>query len=592
LPRTWRRASRLGGKIRVEFGLASVLVIRGPDKGQTYRLREGENVIGRQSEQIELSDGTISRVHARIVYANRRWLIEDLGSANGTWLNNARISKSTPLKRDDRVRVGNTVLSFQLTKARAAKNLPALDVDEHGRLVDVAIVATVPSSEDSIVIPTPEAGARAIGNLRLLYQLIAEAGTLLNIDGLLQHTLDRVVEFLKADRGYVMLVNEQGRLALKASHRPAKGRDQKAPISRTIINSVVTKQVGILSTNAMTDKRFASGKSVHDFGIRSAICVPIKGRDRILGIIHIDCNVSDQTYSTEQLRLMTAIGVQTGLALENVRLHHEAVAHERLAAVGETVAFLSHHIKNILQALSAGIDIVELGLAKQDVARARSAWPIVQRNLGRINELILNMLTFSKSRQPLLEFININAVLSECVELASPRADERSVALLSDLDNLPDIPADAAGLHQAFLNLLNNAMDAVSDGTGVITVTSRYDEPSQNVIARVVDNGSGIPAHQLERIFNPFFSGKGQRGTGLGLAVAKKIFQEHRGKIDVTSKVGAGTTFTITLPARAPAAGKDDTATPAAGDTRAADDTRAATAPHDSHADDAPIPVE
>ena len=547
--------------------MASVLVIRGPDKGQSYKLREGENVIGRQSGQIELTDGTISRIHARIIYQNRRWFIEDLGSANGTWLNNAKISKATALRRDDHVRVGNTVLSFQLAKPRSARVLPALDVDESGRLVDAAIVATVPSSEDSIVIPTPEAGAQAIDNLRILYQLIAEAGTLLNIDDLLQHTLDRVAQVLKADRGYVMLVNEQGRLAVRASHLPKKGKDQKAPISRTIINSVVTQQVGILSTNAMADKRFASGKSVHDFGIRSAICVPIKGREKILGIIHIDCNVSDQTYSTEQLRLMTAVGVQTGLAIENVQLHHEAVQKERLAAVGETVAFLSHHIKNILQALSAGTDIVELGLAKQDVARARSAWPIVQRNLGRINELILNMLTFSKSRQPLLEFTNINNVLTECVELMSPRADERNVAVLSDLGSLPDIPADTSGLHQAFLNLLNNALDAVSDSKGVITVTSRFDEQTGNVVVCVVDNGSGIPAHQLDRVFNPFFSGKGQKGTGLGLAVARKIFQEHHGKIEVSSKVGHGTTFTITLPARAVAGGKQDTSAPTAHDT-------------------------
>ena len=566
--------------------MASLLVIRGPDKGQTYKLTEGENVIGRQSEQVELNDGTISRVHARIVYANRRWFLEDLGSANGTWLNSAKIAKSTALKRDDRIRVGSSVLSFQPARQKLGKTLPALDVDEQGRLVDAAIVATIPSTEDSIVIPTPEAGARAIDNLKVLYQLIAEAGTLLNIDDLLQHTLDRVVQVLKADRGYVMLVNDQGRLAVKASHLPVKkGKDHKAPISRTIINTVVTQQVGVLCTNAMTDKRFAAGKSVHELGIRSAICVPIKGRDRILGIIHIDCNVSEQTYSTEQLRLMTAIGVQTGLAVENVRLHHEAVQRERLAAVGETTAFLSHHIKNILQALSAGIDIVELGLTRQDLARARSAWPIVQRNIARINELILNMLTFSKNRQPLLEFVDINGVLGECVELGTPRADERSVALLSDLGELPVIPADTAGLHQAFLNLINNAMDAVSDNTGIVTVTSRYDAPSQNVIVCVVDNGSGIPAHQLERIFNPFFSGKGQKGTGLGLAVAKKIFQEHHGRIDVSSKVSQGTTFTITLPSRQ-AASKGDTATPSAHDTcTAANDTTAS--PEDS-----PIPVQ
>jgi signal transduction histidine kinase len=328
--------------------------------------------------------------------------------------------------------------------------------------------------------------------------------------------------------------------------------NQQIPVSRTIVQEVIRKQVGVLCSNAMSDKRFASGKSVHDFGIRSAICAPITGRDRILGVIHVDCSVSEHTYSTEQLRLLTAIGYQTGLAIENVKLHEAAVQSERLTAVGETVANLSHHIKNILHALGAGTDVVEMGLQQSNLKKALDAWPIVERNLGRINGLILNMLAFSKRREPLLENLNVNHVLSECVELVSRRADERGVAILSDLDDLPPIPADSAGLNQAFLNLLNNALDAVEDNAGIITVASKYDSMHRDVIVRVIDNGSGIPKEELDRIFTPFYSSKGQGGTGLGLAVAKKVFEEHHGRIEVASQVGEGTTFTITLPALPP----------------------------------------
>jgi signal transduction histidine kinase len=311
----------------------------------------------------------------------------------------------------------------------------------------------------------------------------------------------------------------------------------------------MARQVGILSSNAMSDKRFTAGKSVHDYGIRSAICVPIKGRDKILGVIHVDCSVSDQTYSTEQLRLLTAMGYQTGLAVENVWLYESAVQSERLAATGETVAFLSHHIKNILQAMVAGMDVVEMGLKADDMTKAKGAWPIVQRNLGRVNDLILNMLMFSKNRQPLLEHVNINHVLTECIELVTPRADEKGIAVLSDLEELPPIPADLGGLQQAFLNLLTNAVDAVSEHTGVITVSSRYDARHKSVVVAVVDNGSGIPEDKLDQIFTPFFSAKGQQGTGLGLAVAQKVVKEHQGRIEVASKLREGTTFTVTLPA-------------------------------------------
>jgi len=524
----------------------TIQVMQGPDKGRKFNLLEGENLIGRHSRTVGLTDGTISRNHAKIIPDGTSWILEDLGSANGTYLNGSRLLKPMRLKRGDKIRCGGSVLIFGTSGQPV---LPPVDVDSDGRLVDASIVATIPSNEDSIIIPTPEAGARAIDNLRILYNLIGEVGSLLDVDALLQHTLERVMEVLKADRGYIMLVDKLDRLTVRASQIPEGSTDKRIPISRTIINEVITRQIGVLSSNAMSDKRFTAGKSVHDYGIRSAICVPIKGREKILGIIHIDCSVSDQTYSTEQLRLLTAVGYQTGLAVENVWFYESAVQSERLAAIGETVAFLSHHIKNILQALVAGMDVVEMGLKAEDLAKAKGSWPIVQRNLARVNDLILNMLMFSTQRQPLLESVNINQVLTDCIELVTPRADEKTVAILPDLEDLPPIPADTGGLHQAFLNLLTNAIDAVGAHTGVITVRSSYQERSKSVQVSVVDNGSGIPADKLDQIFTPFFSAKGQQGTGLGLAVAQKVVKEHHGRIEVASKAGEGTTFTVTLPA-------------------------------------------
>jgi signal transduction histidine kinase len=526
--------------------VASIQVIQGPDKGRSYELTDRQQLIGRLETDVELSDGTISRKHARIAAENGAWTLEDLGSANGTFLNGQRLKSRAELHRGDQIRCGNTLLVFGGDRPGQGQ----VDVDEEGNLVDAAIVATVPSNEDSVVIPTPEAGAEAIGTLRILYDLISEISAIFNVDQLLERVLDKVFDVLKPDRGYVLLIDEAGKLTLKCSRTGDGAEDGRAPISRTIINEIISNEVGVLSSNAMADKRFAAGKSVHNFGIRSTICAPIKGRERVLGVIHVDSSVSDKTYSTEQLRLLTAIGYQAGLAIENVRLHESAVQSERLAAVGETVAFLSHHIKNLLQALSAGIDVVEMGLAKDNLDRAKNAWPLVERNLGRINDLILNMLQFSKTREPLLEHVNVNFVLTECMDLLTPKADERDVAIMNELDDVPPIAADSSGLHQAFLNLMHNALDAVGDATGVLTVRSRYDSASRCVIVQVIDNGSGIEPGELERIFTPFWSNKGQKGTGLGLAVAQKVIREHRGEIDLDSTPGEGTIFTITLPAR------------------------------------------
>ncbi len=526
--------------------MATIQIIQGPDRQRSYELTDGENIIGRQGKPVQLADTTTSRRHARLIREDGLWYIEDMGSANGTYVNGVRLTRPIPLNRGDQVRCGATLLVFTETGDSSSYGV---DVDEDGNLVDAAIVATVPSNEDSVVMPSLEAGAKAINNLRILYDLINDVQSVFNTDMLLRQTLDKIFSVIQADRGYILLIDEDGKLTPKAVRIGADKDPQNIPISRTIINEVVSKQVGVLSSNAVSDQRFTSGKSVHNFGIHSAVCVPIKGRERILGIIHIDCGVSDHTYTTEHLRLLTAIGYQTGLALDNLALYESAVQSERLAAVGETVALLSHHIKNILQALGSGVEVVEMAISRGDLSGAKSSWPIVQRSLGRINTLILNMLTFSKERTPLLEPVNINHVLKECVELELPRADDFGQALMTDFDDMPPIPADIAGLQQVFLNLIANALDAAENDVGVVTVTSRFDSMNRQAIVRIIDNGRGIDPDDLDGIFEPFFSNKGQKGTGLGLAVAKKIVEEHGGRITVESKVDEGAAFTITLPA-------------------------------------------
>jgi len=162
------------------------------------------------------------------------------------------------------------------------------------------------------------------------------------------------------------------------------------------------------------------------------------------------------------------------------------------------------------------------------------------------------MLAFSKDREPLLENVNVSSVVNDCVELLTPQADERNVAVLTALDDIPPVPVDPSGLSQAVLNLLNNALDAVEDDTGAITVSTDFDNQNRQVIVNVADNGHGISEDQIDQIFNAFYSNKGQKGTGLGLAVTKKIVDELHGQIDVESRPDEGTTFSIRLPADQP----------------------------------------
>jgi signal transduction histidine kinase len=237
--------------------------------------------------------------------------------------------------------------------------------------------------------------------------------------------------------------------------------------------------------------------------------------------------------------------------------------NERLAAIGETVASLSHSIKNILQGLRGGADVVEIGLNKGDLAISRNGWGILRRNLDRIVGLTMNMLAFGRKLQLNLELTRINTIAEECAQLAEVASQEKNIAVIVDADpEMPPIAVDPGLIHQALMNLVMNAIEAVEKDTGAVTIRVTFHEakplmdpkrPSAttppHVEIRVIDNGPGIPQDKLAWIFEPFNTTKGIRGTGLGLAVTKRIIYEHRGRIRVESKPGQGSVFRVLLPA-------------------------------------------
>jgi signal transduction histidine kinase len=236
------------------------------------------------------------------------------------------------------------------------------------------------------------------------------------------------------------------------------------------------------------------------------------------------------------------------MAIQNAKLYQAGLQAERLAAVGETTAALSHSIKNILQALRGGADVVEIGLKNNNLAQSTKGWRIVDRNLEKIYNLTMNLLAYSRPREPQLELVNPKKLIEECLELIAGQANEKGVMAVADVDrDHPAVPLDPDGMHQVVMNLLSNALDAVEPQKGLIRVVCRYDADNRSTIIEVIDNGPGIPSSMMKHMFELFHSTKGNRGTGIGLAVAKKIVDEHEGSITVKS-TPEGTTFTIRLP--------------------------------------------
>ncbi len=563
--------------LRYPVPVLTLMVLQGPDKGRRFELPDAPALVGRESRSLPLTDQTVSRRHCELLPADGEWVLRDLGSANGTYINGLRVSNRQTLKLGDQVRVGRTLLVFgaQPGVSRAASGNVTLAGQEAG--MDASIMHTVASNEDSMVLAVPEPAAAAMSNLKILYQLGAALGSSFDVDQVLEVVMDLVFENVKADRGIILLIDEidnelvprvvRTRDESGTTKPPGEPGDsktgEKIHASRTIINHVIASGQGVLSSNAMTDQRFSKGKSVHNLGIRSALCVPIKARkldmhasspqardaDEVMGVIYIDSSVKNYTYSPDQLRLLTAIGLQAGMAVQNAKLYQAGLQAERMAAIGETTAALSHSIKNILQALRGGADVVEMGFKAKNITQAHKGWQIVDRNLEKIYGLTMNLLAYSRPREPQLEQMNPRTVIDECLELIASAANDKGVMAVADVDpHQPAVPIDPDGMHQVIMNLLSNALDAVEPGEGLIRVVCRFDAENKLTIIEVIDNGDGIPPSMMKHMFELFHSTKGNRGTGLGLAVARKIVEEHEGNIRVRSKPGDGTTFTITLP--------------------------------------------
>ena len=238
------------------------------------------------------------------------------------------------------------------------------------------------------------------------------------------------------------------------------------------------------------------------------------------------------------------------------KAQEDLVKSERLATIGETVAGVAHYIKNILNGLRGGMYKVNSAMAKHKPEQMKDGWDMVQRNIEKVSQLVLELLSYSKERSPEQKTCSPNQIVAEVVELLKQKADENSIKLNVLFDpNIKEADFDPKGIHDALLNLVSNAIDACiyDENTSkswevtVKTGTETTDSGIEKILFEVSDNGCGMNPEIRSKVFTRFFSTKEGQGTGLGLLITQKIIQEHGGKITMVSQEGVGTTFLVLL---------------------------------------------
>jgi len=553
--------------------MASLFVIQGRDQGRRFDLAEETVTLGRDNDNdVQLHDSEVSRHHAEVRRTDDGYLLVDLQSSNGSFHNTTQIEEQ-PLRNGDRVQLGRTLMIF--TGGEEASSIAlASEVDIVGQVSSVAgsrIVKSISHEEGSQLLSQIDASespwlARARSNLQIMYRTALAVSHTLDIDQLLHRIMELIFEWVEADRGCIMLVDQQTEELLpKVSRNPRQrpGQEQeRLEISRTILDYVMDQREGVLTSDAKEDQRWDPAASIVKMGVREAICVPMQGRYGIVGVIYIDTYTapgriiqrSSNKFSDEHLKLMIAIAHQAALAIEDTSYYSAMVQAERLAAMGQTIATLSHHIKNILQGIRGGSYLIEEGLKGEDNDIVRKGWSIVDKNQEKISNLVMDMLTFSKDREPDVVPSDLNALVADIAELMSVRAAGANVALeVQPAESMPEFLFDPELLHRAILNVITNAIDACEHSdAGKVIVSTGVSDDSGSLQIIVADNGGGIEEDDIKRIFSVFESRKGARGTGLGLPVSQKILREHGGDILVESTLGEGSRFILSLPAVTP----------------------------------------
>jgi len=258
------------------------------------------------------------------------------------------------------------------------------------------------------------------------------------------------------------------------------------------------------------------------------------------------------TFLYEQKKVMGSVAFLQDLT-EIKRLERELLMSERLATVGQTVAGMAHGVKNILHGFKGGSYLMEVGFKNDNKEKLKAGWEMIQKNILHTSELVMDLLTYSKVREPEYKPCNPNDIVKDVCQVLEETASEYNVRIVQQFDpSIGEVAMDERIIHTTLMNLVSNAIDAcVFDDTPGKSLEVRVKtglEQGSVIRYEVVDNGMGMDENVKEKIFTSFFSTKGHRGTGLGLLVSRKLIEDHNGAIDVLSEVGQGTTFIVKVP--------------------------------------------
>ncbi len=543
----------------IEFNCFVLKVIGGSYRGAEYPVSKPEFTIGRSSESdLHIADTLISRVHCKLSFESEKWFIEDLGSTNGTWIVGQKVTKRVPLPPRTSVRIGKTIFEMTMPGMEEKCTTSKLNASISFRIKPDTLSpgGGGPSEIHHLEEQKPQIPRDENKRLAAVYKFQNIISSVQDEKELYAKILSAVCNVMKSDRAYLLLFDINNSTFLPSLARTPNGpiKDpQISDLNASVINFVKENREAVLSIDENTQD--TKGEKTYI----STMCVPLLGKQQLNGMLYLSMTHSTEKYIEDDLRLLTVIGHTSGMAIEHSKMQEFNVKNERLVATGTTAASLSHYIKNILAGLDGSLNLLRMGIDERDLNLSNESWNILNKNHRRLGNVVLDLLNLASEQKPNFAVHDINEIIRDVIELWRDQMESEGIKFDYDpsiKDNNLFAEVDSKGIHRILLNLVINAEQAVQSkqtsldekDIGYVYISSKLSENKDYIIVTVTDNGVGLEPQETKKIFDLFISSKGNAGTGLGLAVCKRLVEAHGGSITVTAEKGKGCTFAFSLP--------------------------------------------
>jgi PAS domain S-box-containing protein len=397
--------------------------------------------------------------------------------------------------------------------------------------------------------------ARRLTETRVLREVMLAAASTLDFDQVLELTFETLERAMKAEYlGFVLPAEDGESLRL---HPTVVGfqtvpEDYRLPLEESICGRVFRTGEPVLIGDVHNEPDYYEGAPE----VCSELAVPVRAGGELIGVLNLESS-QPHAFGEEDQAFYVSIAAQLGMSLDNARLYEvereqrqlversqaQLVQSEKMAALGRLVASLAHEINNPLQALHSGFRLLMSDGPNQE--EHQRYLEVANREVKRLITILERVLGFVRPSSEQQAPSDINNLLDETLLLLGKQLEDGGIVVQRHLaPDLPLIEGRAGELRQVFLNLILNALQAMPE-SGTLTVETRQDGADE-IHVSFSDTGTGIPEDVFPHLFEPFFTTRAE-GSGLGLATSYGIVERHRGRIEVESKVGEGSTFTVVL---------------------------------------------